>query len=200
MPLFHKAEFILAVHDVAQLPPERGIEVAFAGRSNAGKSSAINAIVGRRRLAFVSKTPGRTQTINYFSLGPDRFLADLPGYGYAAVPNEEKRNWAMLISTYLRSRQSLCGLIVVMDARRAFTTLDRQMLSWIAPLGKASHVLLTKADKLVRRDAMTALAEAKSAANEFPDCTVQLFSATTRQGADEARGVISEWLRYSSGP
>ena len=200
MPLFHKAEFILAVHDVAQLPPERGIEVAFAGRSNAGKSSAINAIVGRRRLAFVSKTPGRTQTINYFSLGPDCFLADLPGYGYAAVPNEEKRNWAMLISTYLRSRQSLRGLIVVMDARRAFTTLDRQMLSWIAPLGKASHVLLTKADKLVRRDAMTALAEAKSAANQFPDCTVQLFSATTRQGADEARGVISEWLRYSSGP
>ena len=200
MPLFHKAEFILAVHDVAQLPPERGIEVAFAGRSNAGKSSAINAIVGRRRLAFVSKTPGRTQTINYFSLGPDRFFADLPGYGYAAVPNEEKRNWAMLISTYLRSRQSLRGLIVVMDARRAFTTLDRQMLSWIAPLGKASHVLLTKADKLVRRDAMTALAEAKSAANQFPDCTVQLFSATTRQGADEARGVISEWLRYSSGP
>jgi GTP-binding protein len=200
MPLFHKAEFILAVHDVAQLPPERGIEVAFAGRSNAGKSSAINAIVGRRRLAFVSKTPGRTQTINYFSLGPDRFFADLPGYGYAAVPNEEKRNWAMLISTYLRSRQSLRGLIVVMDARRAFTTLDRQMLSWIAPLGKASHVLLTKADKLVRRDAITALAEAKSAANQFPDCTVQLFSATTRQGADEARGVISEWLRYSSGP
>ena len=200
MPLFHKAEFILAVHDVAQLPPERGIEVAFAGRSNAGKSSAINAIVGRRRLAFVSKTPGRTQTINYFSLGPDRFFADLPGYGYAAVPNEEKRNWGMLISTYLRSRQSLRGLIVVMDARRAFTTLDRQMLSWIAPLGKASHVLLTKADKLVRRDAITALAEAKSAANQFPDCTVQLFSATTRQGADEARGVISEWLRYSSGP
>jgi GTP-binding protein len=200
MPLFHEAEFILAVHDAAQLPPERGIEVAFAGRSNAGKSSAINAIVGRRRLAFVSKTPGRTQTINYFSLGPDRFFADLPGYGYAAVPNEEKRNWAMLISTYLRSRQSLRGLIVVMDARRAFTTLDRQMLSWIAPLGKASHVLLTKADKLVRRDAITALAEAKSAANQFPDCTVQLFSATTRQGADEARGVISEWLRYSSGP
>ena len=200
MSLFTSVRFLASAHELSELPADAGTEIAFAGRSNAGKSSAINALTRHKRLAFVSKTPGRTQTINYFSLGPDCFLADLPGYGYAAVPNEEKRNWAMLISTYLRSRQSLRGLIVVMDARRAFTTLDRQMLSWIAPLGKASHVLLTKADKLVRRDAITALAEAKSAANQFPDCTVQLFSATTRQGADEARGVISEWLRYSSGP
>jgi GTP-binding protein len=195
MPLFQEARFILAAHDVAQLPPEGGTEVAFAGRSNAGKSSAINAIVGRRRLAFVSKTPGRTQTINYFSLGAHRSLADLPGYGYAAVPKEEKSNWAKLISAYLRSRQSLRGLIIVMDVRRPFTALDRQLLNWVAPLGKASHVLLTKTDKLVRREATTALVEAKSAANQFAGCTVQLFSATTRQGVDEARNVIAEWLR-----
>lgn len=198
MSLFQEAQFILAAHDVAQLPPEGGTEIAFAGRSNAGKSSAINAIVGRRRLAFVSKTPGRTQTINYFSLGAHHLLADLPGYGYAAVPKEEKSNWAKLISAYLLSRQSLRGLIVVMDVRRPFTTLDRQLLDWITPLGKASHVLLTKADKLVGREATTALVEAKSAANQFTGCTVQLFSATTRQGVDEARSVIAEWLRERS--
>lgn len=138
---------------------------------------------------------GCTQTINFFSLDARRLLVDLPGYGYAVVPSEEKRNWGMLISAYLRSRQSLRGLVVIMDVRRPFTALDRQLLNWITPLGKASHVLLTKADKLVRREAMAALVEAKSVATEFSNCTVQLFSATTRQGVDEARSVISKWLR-----
>jgi GTP-binding protein len=195
MPVFREAEFVLAVHDFAQLPPEAGIEVAFAGRSNAGKSSAINAIVYRRRLAFVSKTPGRTQTINYFSLGAQRFLVDLPGYGYAAVPSEERRSWGTLISTYIRSRRSLRGLIVVMDVRRPFTPLDRQLLNWIAPFGKASHVLLTKADKLVKREAMTALLKAESIVSQFSGCSVQLFSGTTGRGVEEARSVIAEWLR-----
>lgn len=195
MPLFQHAEFFRAVHDLADMPPETGPEVAFAGRSNAGKSSAINAIVHRRRLAFISKTPGRTQTINFFSLGAGHFLVDLPGYGYAAVPGAEKRQWASLISTYIQTRTSLRGLVVIMDARRPLTVLDRQLLDWIAVLGRPSHVLLTKADKLSRHEAANALRATKTAVGQFPDCSVQLFSATTGQGIEAARGVIAEWLR-----
>jgi len=195
MPVFRQAEFVLAAHDFAQLPPETGVEVAFAGRSNAGKSSAINAIVHRRRLAFVSNTPGRTQAINFFSLGAQRFLVDLPGYGYAAVSKAERRNWGTLISTYIRSRRSLRGLIVVMDARHPFTPLDLQLLNWITPLGKASHVLLTKADKLGKREAATALTKAESIASQCANCSVQLFSATTGRGVEAAQRVIAEWLR-----
>jgi GTP-binding protein len=194
MSVFQHAEFALSVHDFALLPKDAGVEIAFAGRSNAGKSTAINAIVQRRRLAFVSKTPGRTQTINYFRLGGQRFLVDLPGYGYAAVSQEERQAWGKLISAYIRSRLSLRGLIIVMDVRRPFTPLDRQLLNWIAPLGKASHVLLTKADKLVKREAAIALRGAEDVACSFPGCSVQLFSGTTGQGVDEARNLIAEWV------
>jgi GTP-binding protein len=195
MPVFRQAAFVLAAHDLAQLPPAAGVEIAFAGRSNAGKSSAINAIVRRRRLAFVSNTPGRTQAINFFSLGKDRFLVDLPGYGYAAVSKEERRGWGTLISTYIQSRRSLRGLIVVMDARHPFTPLDLQLLNWIAPLGTPNHVLLTKADKLGKREAATALSKAEGIASQWAQCSVQLFSATTGRGVEAAQGVIARWLR-----
>jgi GTP-binding protein len=198
MSAFQHAEFTQSVHDSAQLPTESGVEIAFAGRSNAGKSTAINAIVQRRRLAFASKTPGRTQSINYFSLGAQRFLVDLPGYGYAAVSQEERRTWGILVSAYIQSRLSLHGLIVVMDIRRPFTPLDRQLLNWIAPLGKESHVLLTKADKLVKREAATALREARDIAGNFPRCSVQLFSGTTGLGVEEARSLITGWLKDSA--
>jgi GTP-binding protein len=198
MSVFQHAEFVRSVHDSALLPQESGVEIAFAGRSNAGKSTAINAIVQRKRLAYVSKTPGRTQSINYFSLGAERFLVDLPGYGYAAVSQEERRNWGVLISTYIQSRPSLRGLIVVMDIRRPFTPLDRQLLNWIAPLGKASHVLLTKADKLVKREAAAALRKAQDIAGNFPACSVQLFSGMTGLGVEEARHLTTGWFRDSA--
>lgn len=198
MSMFQDAQFIQSVHDYALLPKETGAEIAFAGRSNAGKSTAINAIVRRRRLAFISKTPGRTQTINYFGLGSQRFLVDLPGYGYAAVSQSERVAWGELISAYIQSRLALRGLVIVMDVRRPFTPLDRQLLNWIVPLGKASHVLLTKADKLAKREAVLALRGAEGVAGSFPGCSVQLFSGTTGQGVDEARSLIERWLRAST--
>ena len=195
MRLFEQANFFRAVHDPAGLPPDASAEVAFAGRSNAGKSSAINTLVNRKRLAFVSKTPGRTQTINFFSLGAQRYLVDLPGYGYSTVPVKGKRHWEKLISTYLQTRTSLRGLVLIMDARHPFTALDRQLLDWTAPLGKPAHVLLTKADKLGKREAMTALRAAEAAARHYPNCAVQLFSSTTGIEVGAARRTIAQWLK-----
>lgn len=195
MRLFDQAIFFGAVHDPVELPPDAGAEVAFAGRSNAGKSSAINALVNRTRLAFVSKTPGRTQTINFYSLGAQRYLVDLPGYGYSTVPAREKRQWEKLISAYLRTRVSLRGLFLIMDTRHPFTFLDHQLLDWSAPLGKPAHVLLTKADKLGKRQALTALRAAEAAARHYPNCSVQLFSSTTGVGVGAARLTIAQWFK-----
>ena len=195
MSPFGEAQFFRAIHDLKDLPPNAIAEVAFAGRSNAGKSSAINALVNRNRLAFVSKTPGRTQTINFFSLGAQRFLVDLPGYGYAAVPAKGKHRWGMLISAYLRTRPALRALVIIMDARHPFTILDRQLLDWTAPFQKPAHVLLTKADKLNKREAMAALHVAKAAARQYPNCTVQLFSSTAGIGIRAAQKTIAQWLK-----
>lgn len=192
---FGDVRFFRAVHDVGSLPPDRGAEVAFAGRSNAGKSSAINAITGRKRLAFATKTPGRTQAINFFSLGTQRFLIDLPGYGYAKVSSEKKRNWEELINTYILTRAALRGLVLITDARRPLAALDRQMLAWIAALGKPAHVLVTKADKLNARQANAALLAAQELASGHPQCGVQLFSATTGIGLATARAAITDMLR-----
>lgn len=191
---FEDAQFFRAIYDLKDLPPDAGAEVAFAGRSNAGKSSAINALVRRHRLAFVSKIPGRTQTINFFSVGAQRYLVDLPGYGYAAVPVDEKRHWEKLISTYIQTRVPLRGLVVVMDARHPFRPLDRQLLDWAAPLEKPAHVLLTKADKLSTHDAMSALRVAGAAARHYPSCAVQLFSSATGAGVRAAQKTIAHWL------
>jgi GTP-binding protein len=200
MSLFRNAEFALAAYDAAGMPEETGAEVAFAGRSNAGKSTAINAIVGRKGLAHASKTPGRTQTVNFFRLGARQYLVDLPGYGYAAVPRRETERWGRLISAYI-SRASLRGVVLIMDTRRPFTPLDLRLLEWIRPYGKRCHILLTKADKLTAREAASALANAVAATNRIATpCTVQLFSGKTGLGAEAARHAVAAWLGANKKP
>ncbi len=196
MSILTDARFIASVHDIEALPPDVGAEVAFAGRSNAGKSSAINALAQRRKLAFVSKTPGRTQTINFFDCGGNRRLVDLPGYGYAAVSQKERAHWGMLVSEYLQGRQSLRGLVVIVDARHPLTPLDRQLLGWHAASRQPALVLLTKADKLSRSQAGKALKEAQEVLPRLhPDATAQLFSAVAGTGQRHAQGVIGAWLK-----
>jgi GTP-binding protein len=195
MGLFSKAAFFTTVNHMRDLPLHGGKEVAFVGRSNAGKSSAINTLANHTRLAYTSKTPGRTQHLNYFDLGENRFLVDLPGYGYAKVPPDIKAHWEALLSEYLQTREALCGLVVIMDARHPLTTLDEQMLSWFALTGKPVHVLLTKSDKLSRQQATLTLNQVKLHLTEhFPFCSVQLFSSLKKLGADEAEAVIAKWF------
>ncbi|HUJ00765.1 MAG TPA: ribosome biogenesis GTP-binding protein YihA/YsxC, partial [Usitatibacter sp.] len=154
---FASAKFALSVHDPAALPPPGVPELAFAGRSNAGKSSAINALAGRRRLAFVSKMPGRTQLINFFALGDRAYLVDLPGYGYAGVPEAVRRHWRHLVGTYVSERPSLAGVVVVMDCRHPLTPLDLTLLDWLRTARRPAHILLTKSDKLSRQAARATL-------------------------------------------
>src|SRR2546421_432389 len=155
------AAYALSAHDPRELPPPGVPEIAFAGRSNAGKSSAINALAGRRRLAFFSKTPGRTQQINFFSLTGGGLLTDLPGYGYAKVPAAIRDQWEGFLSTYLQTRQSLVGMALIMDARHPLTELDRRMIDWFVPTGRPLHILLTKSDKLSRGLAQATLARVR---------------------------------------
>ena len=197
MSVFQRAAFYTTVNRLADLPEPAGVEIAFAGRSNAGKSSAINSLAHRGRLAFVSKTPGRTQHINYYQLGmgSDRFLVDLPGYGYARVPPEVRQHWEHLVAGYLQTRISLFGMVLIMDVRHPLTPLDRQMLAWFAPTGKPVHMLLTKSDKLTRQQAGKALKDVSGFLREaYPQCTVQLFSSMTGQGVEEAAALLGTWL------
>jgi len=197
-PGFQSAAFVLSVAELSQLPPDRGFEVAVAGRSNAGKSSAINAICARRKLAFVSRIPGRTQVMNFFDLGHMRHLVDLPGYGYAKVPAAVKAHWEGLLKVYLRTRHALRALLLVMDARHPLTALDRRMLDWFAVTGRPVHVLLTKADKLSRQGARRQLIETEVAlAQLYPASSVQLFSSATSIGVAQAREVLSRLLEIS---
>ena len=196
MPLFQNATFYISAHHLSDLPPPAGIEVAFAGRSNAGKSSALNTLANHNRLAYVSKQPGRTQLINFFRLGNDRFLVDLPGYGYAKVPASMRAHWQMTLSKYLSHRSTLYGLVLVMDCRHPLTPLDRQMLDWFAPSGRPIHVLLTKSDKLSRNAAnQTLQAVKKELQSTWGNCTIQLFSSLKKQGVEEAETVIGAWLK-----
>ena len=196
MPLFQNATFYISAHHLRDLPPPIGVEVAFAGRSNAGKSSALNTLANHNRLAYVSKQPGRTQLINFFSLGNDRFLVDLPGYGYAKVPAAMRAHWQMTLSNYLSHRNTLCGLVLVMDCRHPLTSLDRQMLDWFSPSGRPIHVLLTKSDKLSRNAANQTLQTVKKELqNTWGNCTIQLFSSLKKQGVEEAETVIGAWLK-----
>ena len=182
------------MHRLDDLPPDGGAEVAFAGRSNAGKSSAINTLVNRRRLAHISKTPGRTRAINFFRLGGG-FLVDLPGYGYAAVARREREHWGKLISAYLTTRDCLCGLVLIADVRRSLTAPDRQLIEWFAPAAKPIHVLLTKADKLSAAQARLALKNiGAELRRDYPGLSVQLFSSETREGAAQALRTVGEWL------
>ncbi len=202
MSFFQHVEFYITVNDLRSLPPEKGVEIAFSGRSNAGKSSAINALANRGRLAFVSKTPGRTQHLNFFRLGEEsRFLVDLPGYGYAKVPPEVRQHWEHLLSTYLQTRESLHGMVLIMDVRHPLTFLDRQMLGWFAPTGKPIHVLLTKSDKLARQHAQRAFRAVESFLREaYPQCSVQLFSSVNHEGVAEAAALLGTWLGSAAMP
>ena len=197
MSLFQNATFYTSVNDTRDLPQHLGIEVAFAGRSNAGKSSAINTLTNRSRLAFVSKTPGRTQQINFFKLDAEQFLVDLPGYGYAKVPDSIRQHWEKLLSNYLQTRESLKGLVLIMDIRHPLKPLDIQMLDWFAPTGKAIHILLTKADKLSKQQATITLKDVSIYLRKstYPQCSVQLFSSLAASGVEDASTVISGWLR-----
>lgn len=182
----------MSVHDPKLLPPAGAPEIAFAGRSNAGKSSAINTLAGQRRLAFVSKTPGRTQLINFFTLGNSAFLVDLPGYGYAGVPGEVRKHWQMLVGTYIGERTSLAAVVVVMDSRHPLKELDLTLLQWLKDAGREAHVLLTKSDKLSKQAAQRTLMEVrKELAKVFPGATAQLFSSLRNEGIDEAAKVLA---------
>ena len=190
MAAFPNAKFLVSAAAPGQFPGDRGAEVAFAGRSNAGKSSAINAILGRQGLARTSKTPGRTRLINFFELSPLERIVDLPGYGYASAPESERREWPRLIEA-LRARDALKGLFVIVDVRRGIGEGDEGLLEWALPRQRV-HVLLSKADKLTRNEGRQALAAAERALGAR--ATVQLFSAHARAGLEEAQGVLTSWL------
>ena len=195
---FNRADYLLAAHNARQLPEDDGLEVAFAGRSNAGKSSALNALCGRNALARVSKTPGRTQQLVFFGLPPHerRYLVDLPGYGYAKVPQDLQAHWQAFIHQYFEQRAALRGLVVVMDIRHPLRDYDLQMLGYAMQRGLPAHALLTKADKLSRGAAgNVVLAVRKELAAAWGDSvSVQAYSAESKQGVDEARRVVAGWL------
>ena len=195
-----KARYLGSAHTPAQLPADGGLEVAFAGRSNAGKSSALNALTRQNALARVSKTPGRTQQLVFFEVQPQRYLVDLPGYGYAKVPMEMKAHWQGFIDRYFRQREALRGLVVVMDIRHPLKDYDRQMFEYAVARGLPAHALLTTADKLGRGQQAQALqAVRKELQATFGDAGigVQTFSSESKQGVDEARAVVAGWLELS---
>lgn len=193
-----RAKYLLAAHNFRQLPPDGGFEVAFAGRSNAGKSSALNALCQQNALARVSKTPGRTQQLVFFDIPPhtDKYLVDLPGYGYAKVPHDLQAHWQAFLDGYFSTRDALKGLVVVMDIRHPLKDYDRQMLGYAVTRGLPAHALLTKADKLGRgQQAQTLQAVRKELSSAFGDTvSVQTFSGESKQGVDEARAVVGGWL------
>ncbi|APX91632.1 YihA family ribosome biogenesis GTP-binding protein [Halomonas sp. 1513] len=194
---YQTARFLTSAPTLAQCPPDAGAEVAFAGRSNAGKSSAINALTQQKALARTSKTPGRTQLINFFSLagGESQRLVDLPGYGYAKVPEKVKLEWQRHLADYLRNRQSLRGLVLVMDVRHPLSEFDEMMLGWADEQDMAVHILLTKADKLKSGAAKSELQKVRGRLREWEDLvSVQLYSSLKREGVEEAQTKLDEWL------
>ena len=195
MSFLHHAGFFTTASSLDNLLFESQVEVAFAGRSNAGKSSVINTLANQRRLAFTSKTPGRTQQLNYFALGDYKYLVDLPGYGYAKVQKSERARWNVFLSAYLSTRAPLAGMILIMDARHPLTDLDIQMLDWFVVTEKPVHVLLTKADKLTRNEQGSTLLKVRSAMNQrLGTNSVSLFSSLKKTGVEEAEAVLSKWL------
>ena len=203
MAFLQNAVFNISINHFDELPNDEGIEIAFAGRSNAGKSSAINSLSKQNRLAYVSKQPGRTQLINFFSIDDHISLVDLPGYGYAKVPETIKNHWIETLPRYLQERNSLAGLIIVMDIRRPLTKLDIQMLDWFAPRQKPIHILLTKSDKLSKDKSLRTLMDVKNNVQEKwvnlyqTKFTVQLFSSLKKQGIEEANEIIQSWLNLN---
>lgn len=194
---YRNVHFLTSAANLGQAPPDTGIEVAFAGRSNAGKSSAINALCQQKSLARISKTPGRTRLLNFFSLDDRRRLVDLPGYGFAKVAESVKLQWQQLLEDYLARRTSLRGLILLMDCRHPLTEFDRRMLEWNGFHGVPTHILLTKADKLGRGAASNALLSVrKEIARQAGEHSAQLFSALKMQGLDQAYAVLDRWFGF----
>ena len=193
MSTYPNIKFVTSAAEANQLAPDEGCEVAFAGRSNSGKSTAINAITHRTGLARVSRTPGRTQLINFFEVSPARRLVDLPGYGFAKVPERVRLKWLALMEHYFNVRESLVGLVLIVDSRRGLGAQDAVMLEWILARDRQAHVLLTKADKLNQRDSQRVLKETREACADTA-VTTQLFSAHSQLGIDEARDVMDRWL------
>lgn len=196
MNLFRHARFYTTINHLKDLPATTA-EIAFVGRSNAGKSSAINTLTNHTRLAYVSKTPGRTQHINFFELINGGFMVDLPGYGYAQVPEAIRRHWVTLLGDYLQTRKQLIGLILIMDARHPLKELDKQMLDFFAVTRRPVHILLSKADKLSKNDQIKTLSSVKKALQPYiarQQVTVQLFSSLKKQGIDEVNQIATDWF------
>ena len=196
MNLFQNAKFFTTVNHLKDLP-DTPAEIAFVGRSNAGKSSAINTLTNHVRLAYVSKTPGRTQHINFFELENGNFMVDLPGYGYAQVPEAIRAHWVKLLGDYLQQRRQLIGLILIMDSRHPLKALDIQMLDFFHVTGRPVHILLSKADKLSKNDQIKTLAAAKKSLKPYTErqkISVQLFSSLKKQGMDEVNQVVGSWF------
>ncbi len=192
---YHQAKFLLSAAKLSQLPADVGIEVAFAGRSNSGKSSALNTITNIKNLARTSKTPGRTQQINVFTLDEQRRLIDLPGYGYAQVPLAVKEHWQNTLAKYLETRESLRGMVLMMDIRHPFKPLDLIMIEWACQSHLAVHILLTKADKLKRGAAMATLQQVNATIKKYlTPVSAQLFSSLKKQGVDEAHRTLNTWF------
>ena len=196
MNLFQNAKFFTTVNHLKDLP-DTPAEIAFVGRSNAGKSSAINTLTNHVRLAYVSKTPGRTQHINFFELENGNFMIDLPGYGYAQVPEAIRTHWVKLLGDYLQQRRQLIGLILIMDSRHPLKALDIQMLDFFHITGRPVHILLSKADKLSKNDQIKTLAAVKKSLKPYTErqkISVQLFSSLKKQGMDEVNQVVGSWF------
>ena len=196
MNLFHNAKFFTTVNHLKDLP-DTAAEIAFVGRSNAGKSSAINTLCNHVRLAYVSKTPGRTQHINFFELSNGHFMVDLPGYGYAQVPEAIRAHWVKLLGDYLQTRPSLLGLVLIIDIRHPLKPLDIQMLDFFAQTERPVHILLSKADKLSKNEQIKTLSSVKKALKPFAErqaVTVQLFSSLKKQGIEEVEHIVQSWF------
>lgn len=197
-PVYHQAKFLISAAKLSQTPADNGMEAAFAGRSNAGKSSALNILCQQKALARTSKTPGRTQLLNFFSIDEQRRLVDLPGYGFAKVSEQVKKQWQQALADYLENRSSLRGVILLVDVRHPMKEFDRQMLEWSNQIGLPVHILLTKADKLGRGAGAKNLQQVRNEIGPFGDgVTAQLFSALKRQGIDEAHQVLDSWLELN---
>jgi GTP-binding protein len=196
-PVYFQAKFINSAPRLQDAPPDQGREIAFAGRSNSGKSSAINTLVRQNALARVSKTPGRTQLLNFFSIDDGRKLVDLPGYGYAKVPDAIRKDWQKMMETYLKDRKALCGIVLVMDIRHPLTDFDWQMVEWCEHAGLPLHILLTKADKLNFGAARnTQLKVQKELGKAGIEVTIQLFSAHNKTGIDDIHYMLDVWFGF----
>lgn len=198
-PVYHQAKFMLSASKVSEAPEDQGKEVAFAGRSNAGKSSALNTLTRQNSLARISKTPGRTQLLNFFEIDEQHKFVDLPGYGYAKVPLAVKKQWHKMMEDYLHQRDSLCGIVLVTDVRHPLTDFDVQMINWCEHMNLPLHMLLTKSDKLNYGAAKNTLLKVQRELQERDvEVTLQLFSSLKKKGVDEVHEVLDQWFGFQA--